>query len=765
MKVPYSNIDLKNLNLMKKNLILLLLVVVGLCDFYAQGSGNPIYQSPAYTIYPNSVIQGSFTSNIVSSNEIKSNYRGNIFHWKQRKDLNQYPQFKSNYPISEAMYNLSVEEMTNLIEADGTWRTGESWGGVWTRDVSYSILLALSYMRPDISMNSLMRKVKDGRIIQDTGTGGSYPVSTDCIVWSMAAWQIYLVTGDKDWLKSSYKIIMNSIAQDEQIAYDNETGLVKGESSFLDWREETYPRWMQPADIYESECLSTNAAHFQANVIAAKMASVLVDGENIKRFEYNAQRIKDGINKHLWLNDKGYYAQYLYGRQSKMVSPRSETLGESFCVLFGVADKEQSKKIIRSVSQTEYGNSCIFPQIPNIDSYHNNAVWPFVQSFWMWASSKVGNEPSVMESIAAIYRAASMFTTNKENFVAENGDYATDTNSSNMLWSIAGNISIVHRLFFGINFSEDGLGFNPFVPKQLAGDKRLTGFKYRNAVLDIEVKGYGNEIATFTMDGKKKKDAVVDSRTNGKHQIVIELKNNTSSETEFTKTENYFSVETPKVYLEGYERLAWTQIPNAVRYIIIKDGKEIGRVDRQSINGNRFKIEPPGMYADYQVIAEDVNGKQGFASEPLVVCDPKLEQRFDIHNYTNNYVQSYGNMSNKAVEISSSVNTQIDMKIEVVEAGRYVIDYRYANGSNTLTDGNTCAIRTLSANGQKVGVVVFPQRGRDIWYNWGFSNSNAVNLNKGINTVSLSFDKTNINMNNEGINKALLDYVRLIQVK
>ncbi|MDD3079936.1 MAG: trehalase family glycosidase [Paludibacter sp.] len=750
---------------MKKELILLLLMVAGISNFYAQEDNSCIYQSPAYRVYQNRVVQGDFTSNIISSGEIKSNYRNNNFHWKQHKDLSQYPLFRSDFLISDAMYNLSVEEMTNLIESDGTWRTGESWGGVWTRDVSYSTLLALSYMRPDISMNSLMRKVKDGRIMQDTGTGGSYPVSTDCIVWSMAAWQLYLVTGDKEWLKNSYEIIKKSIIQDEQIAYDKETGLVKGESSFLDWREETYPRWMQPADIYESECLGTNAAHFQANVIAAKMATLLEDKENIKRFESNAQRIKEAINSHLWMNDKGYYAQYLYGRQGKMVSPRSEALGEAFCVLFGIADNERSKEIIRSVPQTEYGNSCIFPQIPNIDPYHNNAVWPFVQSFWMWAASKVGNESAVLESIAAIYRAASMFATNKENFVAENGDYSTDTNSNNMLWSISGNISIVHRLFFGINYTEEGLVFSPFVPKQFLGDKQLTGFKYRNAVLDIEVKGCGNEIATFTVDGRKKKNAVIDSKTKGKHKIVIILSNNTPLEAEITKTKNYFSPETPKVYLEESARLAWTQIPNATHYIIIKNGKEIARVNRQTINGNRFNIERPDLYTEYQIIAEDANGVQGFASEPLAVYDPKLEQRFVIYNYTNNYVQSYGNMGNKAVEISSLENTRIDMKIDVAQAGRYVLDFSYANGSNSLTSGNTCAVRTLSVNGQKAGVVVFPQRGKDIWYKWGFSNSIAVHLDKGVNTVSLSFDKTNFNMNNEGINRALLDYIRLIKVK
>ena len=45
--------------------------------------------------------------------------------------------------------------MINNFEKDGTLRTGLYWGGVWTRDVSYSSLLALAYMCPDKVKNSL----------------------------------------------------------------------------------------------------------------------------------------------------------------------------------------------------------------------------------------------------------------------------------------------------------------------------------------------------------------------------------------------------------------------------------------------------------------------------------------------------------------------------------------------------------------------------------------------------------------------------------
>src|ERR1035437_8281222 len=261
----------------------------------------------------------------------------------------------------------------------------------------------MAYLQPRVAQNSLMRKVKNGRIIQDTGTGGAYPVSTDRIIWATAAWELYKATGDNEWLKNAYIIIKNSADDDAENVYDQATGLVKGESSFLDWREQTYPVWMQPADIFESMNLGTNAVHYHANVVLSEMASLLNDRAASLKYKTKAEKIKAGINKYLWMNDKGYYGQYLYGRNFRMLSLRSETLGEALCVLFSIPDAIRQKSVIANTPVMAYGISCIYPQIPEIPPYHNDAVWPFVQSYWAQAAAKAGNEKAVMESISAVY--------------------------------------------------------------------------------------------------------------------------------------------------------------------------------------------------------------------------------------------------------------------------------------------------------------------------------------------------------------------------
>lgn len=678
--------------------------------------------------------------------------------WTMVKDATAFPQYQSSYLISDALYNMSVEEMIKAVEPDSTFRTGKEWAGVWTRDISYSIILSMAHLQPEVAKKSLLRKVnKKKRIIQDTGTGGAYPASTDRMIWAVAAYEVYKATGDKDWLQLVYTIVKNSIEDDMHNVYDAETGLVKGESSFLDWREQTYPKWMQPADIFESECLGTNAVHYQANVVLSEMAAILKQPSVAAKHAAVAQKIKNGINKYLWLPGKGYYGQFLYGRNFKMVSPRSEALGEALCIVFGIADDKKAKQIIASTPMTAYGINCIYPNIPNIPPYHNNAVWPFVQTYWLWAAAKAGNEAAVAESIFDIYRPAALFLTNKENFVAENGDFAgTVINSSNMLWSLSGNISLVHKVLFGIKFKSAGLSFEPYVPKVLGGKRSLTNFKYRNAVLDIEMEGYGNVIKSFLVDGKENPQHSIPGNLKGKHAIKIILNNNAGTGNSINKVTNYFTLPAPNIILNGNE-LSWAAVSGAKKYNIVKNGKWLSQT-----TATKFTIADKN-YGEYAVIAVDENGVESFAGEPVFFAEKKSVSEYDMAILAEKATYPYKGYTGQGfVEISTTINRTINLTLGV-EGGWYAIDFRYANGNGPTNTENKCAIRTITIDGQQKGTYVFPQRGKGEWSNWGYSNAVKVYLSKGVHKVSLTFEDANDNMNGD-INQAMLDNMRVIKI-
>ncbi len=679
--------------------------------------------------------------------------------WRLTKDISAFPQYHSPDVLPDALYNLALEEMQNAIEPDSTFRTGKEWAGVWTRDISYSIILSMAILQPKVAMISLKKKVKNGKIIQDTGTGGAYPISTDREIWAVAAWEVYKVTGDEAWLKYAYEVIQNSINDDLHNIYDLQTGMAKGESSFLDWREQTYPTWMQPADIYESECLGTNAVHFEANTVLSEMAHVLGFKEDAKKYNEVAANIKNGINQHLWQEDKGYFGQYLYGRNDKILSPKSEALGEALSVIFEVADKERQQKIISNTPVTAYGISCIYPQIPGIPPYHNNAVWPFVESFWAQASAKAGNEESVVKAISSVYRPAALFLTNKENFVADNGDYAgTQINSSNMLWSLSGSISLVYKVLFGIQFNSDNLSFSPFVPQVFKGKRTLNNFKYRNAVLNIEMDGYGNSIKSFSIDGKESSEHHIPSTLQGNHRIKIILTTDGLPSQKINNVDNVFS---PQMPVANYENgiFSWKDTStNISSYQVLENGKLLKQTSETS-----FKIDT-GKYKNYQIIAVANNKTESFASEPLEAYPLVNQQLIQIEDFVSKSDKPYLGFTGKGfVEISKTINRKIDFTINVNEDGNYILDVRYANGNGPVNTENKCAFRTISIDNKTSGILVFPQRGKEEWSNWGWTNSLKVQLTKGLHHILISFKDWNENMNGD-INQAVLDCVRLIRM-
>ena len=670
--------------------------------------------------------------------------------WKLSKDLSGLPQYHSDFLIFDAIYNLSLEEMLMAIEPDSTFRTGKEWAGVWTRDISYSIILSMAHMQPEVAKKSLMRKVKNNRIVQDTGTGGAYPVSTDRIVWATAAWEVYKFTGDREWMEYAYEIIKNSVEDDLLNARDTKTGLMKGESSFLDWREQTYPMWMQPADIYQSENLGTNAVHYQANKVLSAMANLLNKPVDTARYDSIASSIKVAIQKHLWMKDKGHHGQYLYGRSHLILSPRSETLGEALCILFGITEGEDMQKAVAGMPVTPFGASCIYPQIPGIPPYHNNGIWPFVQSYWALASAKAGNERAVMEQMAAIYRPTALFLTNKENFVAETGDFAgTQINSSIMLWSISGNIALVHKVLFGMDFQIDKLEFHPFVPEALKGKRSLKNFRYRNALLNIEMEGFGNQILHFEIDGVSSAPGIP-ANLKGEHHIRIVLADNTNTGKQINKVKNMFTHEMPVVSKKD-NQIIWEAVNNAKSYLIIKNGQAIDTITKTSYQIN------PETYASYQVIAVDESGISSFASEPLIVISE--EKRISIHmeKFAPEAAYPYSGFNGTGfTEISKSKNRFISFPVTVAENGTYLLHIRYTNGNGPVNTDSRCALRNLYVNKHFSGTLIFPQRGKDEWSNWGYSNILSAYLTKGKNILSIVYEDNNENMDGE-VNQAMLD--------
>ena len=579
-------------------------MALGLSGAYAE----VIVATDAYTWHGDTITQGEFMATAPTPHEIVSTYSAQPGYgfpidkvWRLKNDISAYPQLSTPNTLHAAIYNMGLDEMVNAVEPDTTLRTGKEWAGVWTRDVSYSILLSMAQMQPLASKVSLMKKVNPrGVIIQDTGSGGAWPISSDREIWALAAYEVYKVTGERDWLEYIYPVIKNSLA-DDALVVAAEDGLVKGETSFIDWREQSYPKWMQTADIYQSEALGTTIVHIQALRTLAEIAAELGHADEAQGYMDRAQAIEDAVNRELWMADKGYYGMYKYGRRNMILNPRAETLGESLAILYDIASPEQARTISESNPTTPFGTAIFFPQIADMPAYHNNALWPWVGAYWALANAKAHNEQGTLEAIGAVFRPAALFATNKENFNLDNGDIATELNSSNMLWCLAGNIALTQRILFGIHYTKDALEFKPFVPRALAAERTLSNYRYRDAILDITVKGYGDSIRSFTLNGREHAPEVPASIT-GHNTIVITMADNDIEPMAVNHTRNIKAPLTPIAWLENdplldaegvpvMNRLRWNPIEYIGGYIVLRDGQPVAETRETT-----FAATVPGEY-------------------------------------------------------------------------------------------------------------------------------------------------------------------------
>ncbi len=748
---------------------------ISFASFASSSDEAPVYAvTQAYRWQGDTLYQDEFKAWAVSPYEIQSTYRGRPGYfmpveqtWQRKNNLDAYPVFKTENSLLQAVYNMALDEMVNAVEPDTTLRTGKEWAGVWTRDVSYSIILSMAALQPEASMISLMKKVNpEGQIIQDTGSGGAWPISTDRMIWTVAAWEIYKVTGDRAWLEKVFPIVERSLAKDDATIY-SERGLVKGETSFIDWREQSYPRWMQTADISQSEAMGTNVLYCAALKAASEMAGILGDKKAEKAYQEKAEVLAENIEEVFDVPGQDYWGMYTYGVDNKILNPRAETLGESLAILYDVASPERQRRISQGNPVTPYGPAIFFPQISDIPNYHNNALWPFVASYWALAQAKAGNEQGVVEGIGSVVRPAALFATNKENFNLDNGDYFTELNSSNMLWSLSGNLALTNRILFGINFEKDGLRIAPFVPKAFEGVNTLANFPYRGGRLDITVEGYGAKVASLILDGKALDPTAVipAKKLKGNHTIIVKMDNEPIPQMAVNHTANVKAPLTPIAWIEKAvdgegvsEVLRWNPIEYIAGYKILRNGEVVGETRATS-----WPLTEPG---EWQVIGISSDGVESFASQPrdnrpLIVTQGVEEITVmtspEISYMPSEALEGYTGAGFQEVSQTSAPAT---FEVEIPEDGEYTVSVIYANGNGPVNTENKAAIRSLTVDGTKVGTIVMPTRGVANWNDWGSSNTVRVPLSAGRHTITLVYGPEDSNMNLH-TNHALIDRLNL----
>lgn len=652
------------------------------------------------------------------------------------------PQLSTPFPVLDEAYRLALRELDQLRTEDGCWDTGALWKGVWTRDISYSVVLSLGLLDPATARACLLKKTGPIGIIQDTGTGGSWPVSTDRMTWIPAAWEVYVATGDRAWLEQIFPLMERSLVADLATAFDADTGLFRGESSFLDWRAQSYPAWMDASDIYGSRCLGTNAVHARAWALAGRGARVL--GRNESFFTRVSTQVAEGIQRHLWDPAQRQLGGFLYGRHHDLRSDRVESLGSALCVLFDLVDDERGRAIVDQLPLEPFGVPCFHPHIPGLPPYHNRGVWPFVVAYAGWAGAKAGHHGVVQHALACLVRAALLFGTHKENMVAETGGaIGTCINSDRQLWSVAGMLGAVYRILFGLQAEPDHLAFRPCIPAAWRGRYELKGFPWRASTLDVTVEGYGSQVASFRLDGKTIADARLPADLTGTHRVEIVLEPSLEPAQPARHVAVEYAPAAPQTRLEG-RLVRWGPVERAVRYRVLLNGQVIAETHDVA-----FPVpnELP-VLAELQVIALDREQRASFASAPLVLHEEVI---------------TAGPGDAAAPRLDPLPDATLTIEFTLPADGRYAVAGRYANGQNDSEHDNKCAVRTLVLDGQPAGKLVMPQRGKGRWDDFGHTFPLHLNLTAGAHRAEIRYTETDRNMNGT-VNEALFSGLRLTRL-
>ncbi|MFO0606561.1 MAG: hypothetical protein U0324_25540, partial [Polyangiales bacterium] len=442
-----------------------------------------------------------------------------------------FPTLRTRNDLFDALYALAQDEAReNSVAAirdgafnegapidcpaGGCFETGRLWTYVWTRDTSYSVHLALASLDPTRARNSMEFKLSARRggggtqVVQDTGTGGSYPISTDRVVWALGATELLkYLDGDARtaFANRAFEALRNTVDHDRAVIFDAADGLYRGEHSFLDWREQSYPGWTatDTAHIGMSKSLSTNVLHLVALQTVATLAATRTDVATTRRYGDQADALRNAIRTRFWDATARQFRAFTTTGLDPAPVQRWDLLGSSLAALTGVADAAQARALTETYPHAGKGGAAVlWPQQQFTPIYHNRAMWPFVTAYWLRAARAARNDAVVNRNVDAMIRAAALNLSNMENLeilsgsprVEEGATSGPVVNSQRQLWSVAGFLSMVHDVVFGQEATEGGVRFRPYVTRALrntlfanADSLVLNDVLYRGRTLTVVV--------------------------------------------------------------------------------------------------------------------------------------------------------------------------------------------------------------------------------------------------------------------------------------
>jgi glycogen debranching enzyme len=443
-----------------------------------------------------------------------------------------------------------------LIEGEANgFRAGAGYEKPWTRDAAINVWNGAGLLYPDEARNTLLATLEraNGRL----QIGAEYDQYWDRIIWAIGAWSFYLFTGDREMLTLALEAARNTLAVLEETEFTPDLNLfrgpavygdgvaaypdvyartVGGHSSILRWPAANPASASKPGRGLPMHALSTNCLYVHVYETLSAMAAELGVPPD-PSWKTKADLVRAAVNRHFWIPERGHY-RYLVDPFGG--SDVQEGLGQSFAILFGVADGERRESVFRTQSVTPNGIACLWPGFERYRQgghygRHSGTVWPPIQGFWAEAAARHGHggllELDVRALAARAVRDGQFFELyHPESGLAYGGLQEWEGRGivdywecyPHQTWSATAFLRIMLMGVVGLRFSTDGLRFEPLLRASF-GSVEVTGLRYRDTDITVNLRGHGGRhIERARIDGE---DSVpfLGPDTTGAHTVEIVL--------------------------------------------------------------------------------------------------------------------------------------------------------------------------------------------------------------------------------------------------
>lgn len=629
--------------------------------------------------------------------------------WHADSIARNCPEFRSGQTIVDALFNRA-----SVAHGEDTPPT------------PYSILLAGGAMNSQASMDALKGMVSNGVVTPMVPTSLLGLLDETGAVWTSAAWEIYAVTGDDDWLRYAYSIAERTLHERSLLLADLHTGLHRGIPSYM-YSRAYFPAWSSPDALCGIYSMGVNTAIYQAYISLSRMASALgEDKSTIEEYISKAKRLRHNINDRMWIPNLHRYSQYLYGGAYPLMSASSDNRAQAIAILTGITLPGMGQPMINDTPVSGRGIMPVTPSPP--DSPDGNDA--LTQAFWLWASAKEGNTASITAGLGSLINNSLLSVT------SGNWDYTPFS-------------SFVLRVLAGMTFTPQGIVFSPTVPMQLDGKKYLHHFRYRNAILDITISGTGNHIASFAIDGVPEWNATFPSNLNGLHEIEITLSDNITDSGHINMTSDAFMPPTPTAVWNGLQATISGCAADTDFEVWVNGALY------EEITQNHYTLVTPQCYTVTQMVPVTDQRWCGFATEPMEYIPAGSLTHFPAGSLLKNAPDTVS-----AIELSDRLNPKLEFEIDISRKGSYIIDLEHVSRHS---GANLMAARQLEVNGHRAGTFLLPCRHSDDGTTaYGTSAPIIVTLDKGTNHLSLTYHRLRGSDGINATNRAILRAIRII---